>query len=152
MYGLGKTLLPALMLAGASVAASAQQKACEIDEGSPNQVARAYLDIQTALCLMNIPFAVCLTPAEYRRAVHSLRLDISLLSVLATVTGDGTFHSWRAQSLPVRVDSNVDVPAMVYEHALLCEYAHARLCQLRDAGAAASVAAEGLFQPPGAAG
>jgi tetratricopeptide (TPR) repeat protein len=48
MYGLGKTLLPALMLVGASVAASAQQKACEIDEGSPNQVARAYLDIQTA--------------------------------------------------------------------------------------------------------
>src|SRR4029077_18587852 len=48
MYGLGKTLLPALMLASASVAASAQQKACEIDEGSPNQVARAYLDIQTA--------------------------------------------------------------------------------------------------------
>ena len=48
MYGLGKTLLPALMLVGASVAASAQQKGCEVDEGSPNQVARAYLDIQTA--------------------------------------------------------------------------------------------------------
>ena len=110
------------------------------------------LDIQTALCLMNIPFAFCLTPAEYRRAVHSLRLDTSLLSVLATVTGDGTFHSWRAQSLPVRVDSNVDVPVMVYEHALLCEYAHARLCQLRDARTPASVAAEGLFQPPRAAG
>jgi predicted Zn-dependent protease len=48
MYGLGKSLLPALMLVGASVAASAQQKACDVDEGSPNQVARAYLDIQTA--------------------------------------------------------------------------------------------------------
>ena len=35
------------------------------------------LDIQTALCLMNIPFALCLTPQEYRRAVHSLRLDAS---------------------------------------------------------------------------
>jgi hypothetical protein len=39
----------------------------------------AKLDIQTALCLMNIPFAFCLTPAQYRRAVHSLRLDTSLL-------------------------------------------------------------------------
>ncbi len=49
MYGLGKMLLPAVMLAGAAIAASAQQpKACEIDEGSPNQVARAYLDLQTA--------------------------------------------------------------------------------------------------------
>jgi hypothetical protein len=96
------------------------------------------LDIQTALCLMNIPFAFCLTPAEYRRAVHSLRLDASLLSVLATVTGDATFLAWRAASLPVRVDSNVDVPVMVYEHAVLCEYAHARLCHLRDAAGAVS--------------
>jgi hypothetical protein len=36
-------------------------------------------------------------------------------------------------SLPVRVDSNVDVRVMVYEHAVRCEYAHARLCQRRDA-------------------
>ena len=53
------------------------------------------LDIQTALCLMNIPFALCLTPEEYRRAVHSLRLDASLLTVLASLTGDDTFLSWR---------------------------------------------------------
>ena len=48
MSGLGKMLLPALMLVGGSVAASAQQKTCDIDEGSPNQVARAYLDVQQA--------------------------------------------------------------------------------------------------------
>lgn len=90
------------------------------------------LDIQTALCLMNIPFALCLTPAQYRRAVHSMRLDTSLLHVLAAITGDTTFLGWRPASLPVRVDSNVDVPQTVYEHALICEYAHARLRQLRD--------------------
>ena len=88
------------------------------------------LDIQTALCLMNIPFALCLTPDEYRRAVHSLRLDASLLTALASVTGDDTFLTWRPGLPPVRVDSNVDVPAMVYEHAVRCEYAHARLRQL----------------------
>jgi hypothetical protein len=88
------------------------------------------LDIQTALCLMNIPFALCLTPGEYRRAVHSMRLDFSLLTVLATLTGDATFLTWRPSSLPVRVDSNADVPQMVYEHAVICEYAHARLRQL----------------------
>ena len=96
------------------------------------------LDIQTALCLMNIPFAFCLTPGEYRRAVHSLRLDTSLLSVLAALTGDDTFLGWRTALPPVRVDSNVDVPAMVYEHALVCEYALARLCEIRDATAARS--------------
>ena len=84
------------------------------------------LDIQTALCLMNIPFSLCLTPAQYRRAVHSMRLDTSLLSVLTAITGDTTYLGW-ASGLPVRVDSNADVPRMVYEHALLCEYAHARL-------------------------
>lgn len=93
------------------------------------------LDIQTALCLMNIPFALCLTAAEYRRAVHSMRLDTSLLTVLAALTGDSAFLSWRPPCLPVRVDSNVDVPLMVYEHALICEYAHARLRWLRDSAA-----------------
>jgi hypothetical protein len=91
------------------------------------------LDIQTALCLMNIPFAFCLSPAEYRRAVHSLRLDASLLGVIAALTGDDTFLGWRTALPAVRVDSNVDVPATVYEHALVCEYALARLCQIRDA-------------------
>jgi hypothetical protein len=90
------------------------------------------LDIQSALCLMNIPFAFCLTPGEYRRAVHSMRLDASLLTVLAALTGDSAFLGWRPRSLPVRVDSNVDVPQMVYEHALICEYAYAQLRSLRD--------------------
>src|SRR5689334_3948470 len=49
MPAMGRTLLPALLIAGASVAASAQQpKQCELDEGTPNQVARAVLDIQLA--------------------------------------------------------------------------------------------------------
>jgi hypothetical protein len=107
----------------------------EVPEVDPEPGTRRLLnlDIQTALCLMNIPFAFCLTAAEYRRAVHSLRLDASLLSALAALTGDDTFLGWRTALPPVRVDSNIDVPAMVYEHALVCEYALARLCQIRDA-------------------
>ncbi len=99
-------------------------------DSEPKSKRLVNLDIQTALCLMNIPFALCLTPEEYRRAVHSLRLDASLLTVLASLTGDDTFLSWRPGLPPVRVDSNVDVPAVVYEHAVRCEYAHARLLQL----------------------
>jgi hypothetical protein len=89
------------------------------------------LDIQTALCLMNIPFAACLTTDEYRRAVHSLRLDATLLHILAELTSDSTFLAWRPAGLQVRVDSSVDVPLLVYEHAVLCEYAHFRLGQMR---------------------
>ena len=49
MSARGRALLPAILIAGASVTAGAQQpKQCELDEGSPNQVARAILDIQLA--------------------------------------------------------------------------------------------------------
>lgn len=99
------------------------------------------LDIQTALCLMAIPFAACLTPAEYRRAVHSMRLDASLLALLSQVTGDPTFLGWQTALPPARVDSTGELPVMVYEHAVACELAHARLAALRDAPA-------GLAAPP----
>ncbi|HEY1175728.1 MAG TPA: hypothetical protein VGF17_06195 [Phytomonospora sp.] len=101
------------------------------------------LDIQTALCLMNVPFVLCLTPEEYRRAVHSMRFDDSILSILADLTGDAAFLRWRSGDLAVRVDSNTDVPAAVYRHAVVCEYAHARLVRL--AGTAGTpVGAEAL--------
>jgi hypothetical protein len=118
----------------------------DIPETDPEPGTRRLLnlDIQTALCLMNIPFAFCLTPAEYRRAVHSLRLDTSLLTVLASLTGDDAFFRWRAALPPVRVDSNVDVPATVYEHALVCEFALARLCALRDSAAGSAVSSRAV--------
>lgn len=99
------------------------------------------LDIQTALCLMNIPFAACLTPAEYERAVHSMRLDDSLLVLLAELTGDATFLRWCRGGVTVRVDSAMDVPRAVYEHAVICEHAHERLVQLSRGRAALGGAA-----------
>lgn len=93
------------------------------------------LDIQTALCLMNVPFAACLSLAEYRQAVHSLRLDETVLSMLATLTGDRTFHTWRPVGTMVRVDTRLDVPRAVYEHAVRCEQAHAHLLRLQRTAA-----------------
>jgi len=123
----------------------------EVPEVDPEHGTRRLLnlDIQTALCLMNIPFAFCLTPAEYRRAVHSLRLDTSLLTVLASLTGDDEFFRWRSALPPVRVDSNVDVPATVYEHALICEFALARLGQLRASAAEAARSSRGRSEMTG---
>ena len=88
------------------------------------------LDIQTALCFMNIPFSMALTLEEYRRAVHSMRFDDSFLEILAIICDDDTFRHWKVGGLSIWMDSNVDVPRMVYKHALLCEYAHARLVKL----------------------
>jgi uncharacterized protein DUF6999 len=123
----------------------------DVPEIDPEPATRRLLnlDIQTALCLMNIPFAFCLTPAEYRRAVHSLRLDTSLLTALASLTGDDAFFRWRSALPPVRVDSHIDVPAAVYEHALICEFALARLCALRDAAARSAIASPGLREMTG---
>jgi hypothetical protein len=88
------------------------------------------LDIQTALCLMSIPFAFCLTRKEYMTAVHSLRLDESILALLADLTGDERVLRWRPGTIVVRADSSMDVPRAVYEHAVICEYAHAHLKRL----------------------
>ncbi|WP_084106285.1 hypothetical protein [Demequina sp. NBRC 110056] len=88
------------------------------------------LDIQTALCLMNIPFAMALTVEEYRRAVHSIRFDDSFLEILSLVCDDTTFRHWKMGGMSLWMDSNVDVPQMVYRHALVCEYAHAHLVKL----------------------
>ncbi|WP_169582282.1 MULTISPECIES: hypothetical protein [Microbacterium] len=88
------------------------------------------LDIQTALCFMNIPFSMALTVEEYRRAVHSIRFDDSFLEILAVVCGDDTFRHWKVGALSLWMDSNVDVPQLVYRHAIVCEYAHARLVKL----------------------
>ncbi|SFK12152.1 hypothetical protein [Cellulomonas sp. KH9] len=88
------------------------------------------LDIQTALCFMNIPFSLALSSEEYRRAVHSMRFDDSFLEILAVITGDDTFRHWKLAGMSLWMDSNVDVPRMVYRHALVCEYAHAQLVKL----------------------
>jgi hypothetical protein len=101
------------------------------------------LDIQSALCLMNIPFAACLTGREYERAVHSMRLDDSLLALLAHLTGDATLLRWCRGAVTVRVDSAVDVPRAVYEHAVICEHAHERLIQLTRAARRVDLAAPG---------
>lgn len=79
---------------------------------------------------MNIPFSMALTVEEYRRAVHSIRFDDSFLEILARVTGDDVFRHWKIGALSLWMDSNVDVPQMVYRHALVCEYAHAALVRL----------------------
>lgn len=88
------------------------------------------MDIQTALCLMNIPFCMALSLEEFRRAIHSLRFDDSFLEILALICEDDTFKHWKMGALSLWMDTNVDVPQLVYRHALVCEYAHAHLSTL----------------------
>jgi tetratricopeptide (TPR) repeat protein len=45
---MGRNVVPALLIAGLSATAGAQQKACEIDESNPAQITRAVLNLQIA--------------------------------------------------------------------------------------------------------
>ena len=86
-----------------------------------------HLDLETGLCFMNIMFALLTTSDEYRRAIHSLQLDESLLGCLAELTGDELFRIWRpAGYLPI-VRTNRDVPRDLFAHSVIHEYIHARL-------------------------
>jgi hypothetical protein len=85
------------------------------------------LDLETGLCFMNIAFALLTTSDEYRRAVHSLQLDESLLGCLAEITGDELFRTWKPSGYIPIVRTNRDVPRDLFAHAVIHEYAHARL-------------------------
>jgi hypothetical protein len=122
------------------VPAELNLSALEVPTIDPEPATRRFLnlDIETALCCMNIPFALCLTADEYRRAVHSLQLDETLLGCLAELTGDVTFRTWRPEGFTVQPRTVRDVLRAVYAHAAICEYAHARLREIRDRQRAAS--------------
>ena len=88
------------------------------------------LDLGTALCLMNIPFALLTTEDIYEQAVNSFSLDESLLAHIADITGDDVFRALGpGQSLAwLAIDG--DVPKSLYRHAMIHEQAHTVLCRL----------------------
>jgi hypothetical protein len=87
------------------------------------------LDLETGMCFMNIMFSLLTTSDEYRRAVHSLQLDESVLAILAELTGDDVFRYWKPAGFIPIVRTNRDVPRDLFAHAVIHEYIHARLTE-----------------------
>lgn len=85
------------------------------------------LDLESGLCFMNVMFCLLTTSEEYRRAVHSLQLDESVLGCLAELTGDDVFRTWKPAGYAPIVRTNRDVPRDLFAHAVIHEYIHARL-------------------------
>ena len=85
------------------------------------------LDLETGMCMMNIAFCLLTTSDEYRRAVHSLQLDESLVAILAELTDDPLFLIWKPAGYIPIVRTNRDVPRDLFAHAVIHEYIHARL-------------------------
>lgn len=86
-----------------------------------------HLDLETGMSFMNMAFALFTTSHEYRRAVHSLQFDESILSCLAELSGDDVFRSWKPSGFVPIVRTSRDVPRDLFAHAVIHEYAHARL-------------------------
>jgi hypothetical protein len=85
------------------------------------------IDIETSLYLMNIPFCLFTTQAEYERGVNSFQLDESFMTMLANLTGDATYRTWTPTKFSTWISVARDVPKELYLHATLCEYAHTHL-------------------------
>jgi hypothetical protein len=104
----------------------------EVPAISPDLEARRLfnLDLGTALCLMNIPFALLTTEGIYEQAVNSFSLDASLLSHIADITGDDNFRVPRSGQSLAWLAIDGDVPRSLYRHAMLHEQAHTALCRL----------------------
>ncbi len=96
-----------------------------IDVGSRRRWMR--LDLETGMCLMNAAFCLLTTAPEYRKAVHSLQLDESVLGCLAELTGDHMFNTWKPSGYIPIVRTSRDVPRDLFAHAVIHEYIHARL-------------------------
>lgn len=96
-----------------------------IDVGEKRRFLR--LDLETGMCFMNIMFCLLTTSHEYRRAVHSLQLDESVLACLSELTGDEVYRSWKPAGYNPIVRTNRDVPRDLFAHAVIHEYIHARL-------------------------
>lgn len=95
------------------------------DAGGHRRLLR--LDLETGLAAMNVLFSLLTTSTEYRRAVHSLQLDGSILACLAELTGDDLFRTWAPPGQLAIVRTARDVPRELFVHALANELAHARL-------------------------
>ena len=92
-----------------------------------------WLDLETGMCMMNVAFCLLTTSDEYRRAVHSLQLDESLLAILAELTDDPVFLIWKPAGYIPIVRTNRDVPRDLFAHAVIHEYVHARLLRQAEA-------------------
>jgi hypothetical protein len=91
------------------------------------------LDLETGMAMMNVAFCLLTTSEEYRRAVHSLQLDESVLAILAELTDDPIFLTWKpAGHIPI-VRTNRDVPRDLFAHAVIHEYIHAWLLRQAEA-------------------
>lgn len=102
----------------------------QIDPDESNRIFN--FDFQTTLNIL-VFFMVLLIDDEMAdNAANSLSLDESLLTCIANLTGDNYFTRWSVHPYTNWVRFPFDPAVGLHKHIILTEYAHTRLCMMRD--------------------
>ena len=110
------------------------------------------LDLQSTLDVIVATLAVFMSHDTAERAVNSLQLDESLLAAIANLTGDPVFRTWTPVAFTNWVGMSGDIGRDLHWHFLVNEYAHTRLCRIRDQLASERARSAGRMAAPGPAG
>jgi len=99
----------------------------------PDESSRIFnFDFQTTLNIL-VFFMVLLIDDEMAdNAANSLSLDESLLICIANLTGDNHFTRWSVHPYTNWVHFPFDPAVGLHKHIILTEFAHTRLCMMRD--------------------
>lgn len=104
--------------------------AFEVDANESNRIIN--LDLLTTVNIL-VMFMVFLIDDEMAdNAANSLTLDESLLVCIANITGDSYFSRWSVNPFTNLVRFPFDPATGLHKHIILTEYAHTRLCMMRD--------------------
>ncbi len=90
------------------------------------------LDMETSLYIMVLFLVFLFDEDVTESAANSLKLDESVLTILANLTGDNQFRHWSNYPFTNLVRWPNDAPRALHEHMLIFEYTYVRLCLFRD--------------------
>ena len=93
------------------------------------------LDLESALYISLLTFAVLFDKETAERAVNSFQLDETLLASMAYLTGDPTFRTWAPVKFGNWLGWSNDIGRDFHWHMIVNEYAHTRLQWIAAAAA-----------------
>jgi hypothetical protein len=89
------------------------------------------LDLESSIELFKVFYSLCLTSAEFERAVLSLQFDENFAGYFSTITGDYSWNHLVTNRHPLAPDSPFGAARRLLLHGIITEYLH-RYLELRQ--------------------
>ena len=90
------------------------------------------LDFESSIYMIVRAMTLLLDEDSMESAANSLQLDESLLHVISNLTGDSMYRNWTPLKFSNYITWPWDAGRSLHLHMLVTEYAHTRLCRMRD--------------------